>query len=53
MKTKIDKAIKLIQKAESLALEYKDYGFILAFSGGKTVRLFMSFVKWQKLNLDL
>jgi phosphoadenosine phosphosulfate reductase len=32
---KIDTAIKLIQKAEPLALKYQDYGFHLAFSGGK------------------
>jgi phosphoadenosine phosphosulfate reductase len=32
---KIDKAIKLLIKAESLALQYQKYGFCLAFSGGK------------------
>jgi phosphoadenosine phosphosulfate reductase len=32
---KEDKAIETIQKAESLALKYQDYGFHLAFSGGK------------------
>ncbi len=32
---KIDKAVETIQKAESLALKYQDYGFHLAFSGGK------------------
>jgi len=32
---KVDKAIETIQKAESLALKYQDYGFHLAFSGGK------------------
>jgi phosphoadenosine phosphosulfate reductase len=32
---KIKVAIELIQKAESLALKYQDYGFHLAFSGGK------------------
>lgn len=32
---KVDKAIETIQKAESLALRYQDYGFHLAFSGGK------------------
>lgn len=32
-KTKV--AIETIQKAESLALKYQDYGFHLAFSGGK------------------
>lgn len=33
--TKVEKAIETIQKAESLALKYQDYGFHLAFSGGK------------------
>jgi phosphoadenosine phosphosulfate reductase len=32
---KVDLAIQTIQKAESLALKYQDYGFHLAFSGGK------------------
>ncbi len=32
---KIDTAIATIRKAESLALKYQDYGFHLAFSGGK------------------
>lgn len=32
---KIDQAILTIQKAEPLALKYQDYGFHLAFSGGK------------------
>lgn len=32
---KTNKAIELIQRAESLALKYQDYGFHLAFSGGK------------------
>lgn len=32
---KIDRSIELIKKAESLALKYQDYGFHLAFSGGK------------------
>ena len=32
---KINLAIQTIQKAESLALKYQDYGFHLAFSGGK------------------
>ena len=31
----VDRAIAKIQKAESLALRYQDYGFHLAFSGGK------------------
>lgn len=32
---KVNKAIDTIKKAESLALKYQDYGFHLAFSGGK------------------
>jgi phosphoadenosine phosphosulfate reductase len=33
--TKIQLSIELLQKAESLALKYQEYGFHLAFSGGK------------------
>lgn len=32
---KINKAIKLLRKAENLALKYSEKGFFLAFSGGK------------------
>jgi len=32
---KVEHSIELIQKAEKLALYYQDYGFHLAFSGGK------------------
>ena len=32
---KIEKSIRLIKKAEALALKYNDFGFHLAFSGGK------------------
>lgn len=35
LKDKIEKSISLIQKTESLALMYQDFGFHLAFSGGK------------------
>lgn len=35
LQIKIDRAIKTIRKAEPLALKYQDYGFHLAFSGGK------------------
>jgi len=35
LQTKILESIASIQKAESLALKYQDYGFYLAFSGGK------------------
>lgn len=34
-KDRVHKSIQTIQKAESLALKYQDYGFHLAFSGGK------------------
>lgn len=33
--SKIDRAIETVRKAESIALRYQDYGFHLAFSGGK------------------
>lgn len=35
LKEKIQESILLLQKAENLALQYQDYGFLLAFSGGK------------------
>jgi phosphoadenosine phosphosulfate reductase len=35
LKDKIEKSISLIQKTESLALMYQDFGFHSAFSGGK------------------
>lgn len=35
LKDKIDYSINLLRKAESMALEYSDKGFFLAFSGGK------------------
>jgi phosphoadenosine phosphosulfate reductase len=33
--TKIEKSILSIQKAEQMALKYNDFGFHVAFSGGK------------------
>jgi len=35
LKRKIDYSIALLKKAEPLALQYRDYGFFLSFSGGK------------------
>lgn len=35
LKYKIDYSIALLKKAEPLALQYRDYGFFLSFSGGK------------------
>ena len=35
LKHKIDYSIALLKKAEPLALQYRDYGFFLSFSGGK------------------
>lgn len=35
LQIKVNKAIKTIQIAEPMALQYQDYGFHLAFSGGK------------------
>ena len=42
---KIDTAIQTIQKAESLALKYQDYGFHLAFSGGKDSQVIYELTK--------
>jgi phosphoadenosine phosphosulfate reductase len=42
---KIDTAIQIIQKAESLALKYQDYGFHLAFSGGKDSQVIYELAK--------
>ena len=33
--TKIKQSIELIKKTEKLALKYQDFGFHVAFSGGK------------------
>jgi phosphoadenosine phosphosulfate reductase len=42
---KIDLAIQTIKKAESLALKYQDYGFHLAFSGGKDSQVIYELAK--------
>lgn len=42
---KIDIAIQTIQKTESLALKYQDYGFHLAFSGGKDSQVIYELAK--------
>ena len=42
---KIDLAIQTIQKAEPLALKYQDYGFHLAFSGGKDSQVIYELAK--------
>lgn len=42
---KIDKSIELIRKAEPLALQYRDYGFHLAFSGGKDSQVLYELTK--------
>lgn len=46
---KIEKAIETIQKAESLALKYQDYGFHLAFSGGKDSQVIYELCKMAKV----
>ena len=35
LQAKIDKSVKLIQRAEATAIRYRDKGFFVAFSGGK------------------
>ena len=42
---KIDTAIQTIQRAEPLALKYQDYGFHLAFSGGKDSQVIYELAK--------
>ena len=46
---KIDTAIQTIQKAESLALKYQDYGFHLAFSGGKDSQVIYELCKMARV----
>jgi phosphoadenosine phosphosulfate reductase len=46
---KIDTAIQTIQKAESLALKYQDYGFHLAFSGGKDSQVIYELCKMAEV----
>jgi len=47
--TKTDIAIETIQKAESLALKYQDYGFHLAFSGGKDSQVIYELAKMAEV----
>ncbi|HUX56244.1 MAG TPA: phosphoadenosine phosphosulfate reductase family protein [Bacteroidales bacterium] len=42
---KIERAIEVIRKAESLALKYQSYGFHLAFSGGKDSQVIYELAK--------
>ena len=45
MENKIEHSIELIQKAEKLALSYNDFGFHLAFSGGKDSQVIYELAK--------
>lgn len=45
MQYKINKSIELIQKSEKLALSYNDFGFHLAFSGGKDSQVILELAK--------
>ena len=45
IENKINKSIELIQKSESIALKYQDYGFHLAFSGGKDSQVILELAK--------
>ena len=42
---KIQHSIELIRKAEKLALSYNDFGFHLAFSGGKDSQVIYELAK--------
>ena len=45
MQEKIIKSIEIIQKSEQLALSYNDFGFHLAFSGGKDSQVILELAK--------
>lgn len=49
LSNKIQTAIELIQRAEPLALKYQDYGFHLAFSGGKDSQVIYELCKMAKV----
>lgn len=42
LQRKIDAAVELLQKTEPIALKYRDFGFIGAFSGGKDSQVIRS-----------
>lgn len=42
LQRKIDEAVELLQKTEPIALKYRDFGFIGAFSGGKDSQVIRS-----------
>ena len=42
---KIEYSIELLKKAETLALKYNDFGFHLAFSGGKDSQVIYELAK--------
>lgn len=42
LQKKIDAAVQLLQKTEPIALKYRDFGFIGAFSGGKDSQVIRS-----------
>jgi phosphoadenosine phosphosulfate reductase len=43
--TKIERSISVIQKAEAMALSYNDFGFHVAFSGGKDSQVILELCK--------
>jgi len=47
---KIDYSISVIQKAESLALKYQEFGFHVAFSGGKDSQVILELCKMAEVN---
>lgn len=47
LQQKIDYSISLIRKTESLALKYKDFGYHVAFSGGKDSQVIYELCKME------
>ena len=52
LEAKINHSIKVIQKAEKLALKYSDEGFHLAFSGGKDSQVIYELAKMAKVQFQ-
>lgn len=52
LKDKINYSIELLRKAESMAMEYSDKGFFLAFSGGKDSQALYHIAKQGGVKFD-
>ena len=46
---KIEESIKIIKDAEPLALKYQDFGFHVAFSGGKDSQVILELCKMAEI----